>query len=268
MANDTVLLGRAGTIATLTLNRPDALNALDFAMIDALVARTAELAADDGVHVVILRGAGKHFMAGGDIRVFAESLQQPGAQRAAQFQAMADRIHAAIETIARMPQPVIARVQGAVAGFGLSLMNACDLVFAADDAYFASAYLALGVTPDGGGTYWLPRVVGSRKAAEIMMLGERLDARAALDAGLVNRVLPAADLDDAVARAAERLARGPQHAVRGVKRLLRRSPGATMSSQLAAEAVSFGACAGMDDFTEGVRAFLEKRPASFGRKSS
>ena len=89
-----------------------------------------------------------------------------------------------------------------------------------------------------------------------------------LDAGLVNRVLPAADLDDAVARAAERLARGPQHAVRGVKRLLRRSPGATMSSQLAAEAASFGACAGTDDFAEGVRAFLEKRPASFGRKAS
>ena len=146
--------------------------------------------------------------------------------------------------------------------------NAATKYQLTDDAYFASAYLALGVTPDGGGTYWLPRVVGSRKAAEIMMLGERLDAQAALDAGLVNRVLPAADLDDAVARAAERLARGPQHAVRGVKRLLRRSPGATMSSQLAAEAASFGACAGTDDFAEGVRAFLEKRPASFGRKAT
>lgn len=262
---DPVLLLRDGPVATLMLNRPDALNALDFAMIDALVARTADLAGDAGVHVVVLCGAGKHFMAGGDIRVFAESLQQEGPERERAFQAMAERVHAAIETLARMPQPVIARVQGAVAGFGLSLMNACDLVFAADDAYFASAYLALGVTPDGGGTYWLPRVVGSRRAAEIMLLGERLFAPQALELGLVNRVLPATELDAAVDAAARRLAMGPQRAVRGVKRLLRRSPGATLSEQLAAEAASFGACAGTDDFVEGVGAFLGKRPAKFGR---
>ena len=162
-------------------------------------------------------------MAGGDIRVFAQSLEEDAATRAKSFQAMADRVHAAIESIARMPQPVIARVQGAVAGFGLSLMNACDLVFAADDAYFASAYLTLGVTPDGGGTYSLPRIVGARKAAEIMLLGERLFAPQALALGLVNRVLPVADLDAAVAAAAGKLAKGPQRAVRGVKRLLRGS---------------------------------------------
>jgi 2-(1,2-epoxy-1,2-dihydrophenyl)acetyl-CoA isomerase len=145
----------------------------------------------------------------------------------------------------------------------LSLMNACDLVFASDDAYFASAYLTLGVTPDGGGTYWLPRIVGSRRAAEIMLLGERLSAQAALDLGLVNRVVPGAELDAAVAAAAQRLARGPRQAVRGVKRLLRQSGGATLGDQLRAEAQSFGACAGSDDFAEGVRAFLEKRPPQF-----
>jgi 2-(1,2-epoxy-1,2-dihydrophenyl)acetyl-CoA isomerase len=263
-ANDTVLLTRDGAIATLVLNRPDALNALDFAMIDALVARTAEVASDDTVHVVVLTGAGKHFMAGGDIRIFAQSLEADAAARAKTFQAMADRVHAAIESIARMPQPVIARARGAVAGFGLSLMNACDLVFAADDAYFASAYLTLGVTPDGGGTYSLPRIVGARKAAEIMLLGERLFAPQALALGLVNRVLPTADLDAAVAAAAGKLAQGPQRAVRGVKRLLRGSSGATLSEQLALEAASFGACAGADDFAEGVRAFLAKRPPSFG----
>jgi 2-(1,2-epoxy-1,2-dihydrophenyl)acetyl-CoA isomerase len=261
--NAPVLVERDGAVATLTLNRPDALNALDDAMVEALVALTAEVAADDAIRVLVLRGAGKHFMAGGDIRLFAQSLSMDGAARAKEFQLLADRIHAAIETLARMPQPVIGGVRGAAAGFGLSLMNACDLVFASDDAYFASAYLTLGVTPDGGGTYWLPRIVGSRRAAEIMLLGERLSAQAALDLGLVNRVVPGAELDAAVAAAAQRLARGPRQAVRGVKRLLRQSGGATLGDQLRAEAQSFGACAGSDDFAEGVRAFLEKRPPQF-----
>jgi 2-(1,2-epoxy-1,2-dihydrophenyl)acetyl-CoA isomerase len=264
MINDTVLLAREEGVATLTLNRPDALNALDDAMVEALVARTAEIAADDTVRVLILRGSGRHFMAGGDIRLFAQSLEQDGATRARAFQRLADRIHAAIETLARMPQPVIACVRGAAAGFGLSLMNACDLVFAADDAYFASAYLTLGVTPDGGGTYWLPRIVGSRRAAEIMLLGERLSAPAALELGLVNRVLPGTELEAAVDGAAKRLAAGPQRAVQGAKRLLRQSSAASLSEQLAAEAASFGACAGTDDFAEGVRAFLAKRPPRFG----
>lgn len=264
MTAEPLLLARDGAVATLTLNRPDALNALDPAMIEALVAATADLARDDGVHAVVLRGAGRHFMAGGDIRVFAASLETDGDARRQAFHAMADRVHAAIETLARMPQPVIAAVRGAAAGFGLSLMNACDLVLAADDAYFASAYLALGVTPDGGGTYWLPRLVGARKAAEIVLLGERIDAPQALALGLVNRVVPADALEAAVEAVARRIAAGPPRAVRGAKRLLRGASTASLSEQLAAEAASFGACAGTDDFAEGVRAFLGKRPARFG----
>jgi 2-(1,2-epoxy-1,2-dihydrophenyl)acetyl-CoA isomerase len=268
MSNDTVLVARDGPVATLTLNRPAALNALDLAMVEALVRETATLARDENIHVVVVAGAGKHFMAGGDIRVFAESLAQDHEKRARTFRKLADDVHAAIETLARMPQPVIGRVQGAAAGFGLSLMNACDLVVASEDAYFASAYLALGVTPDGGGTYWLPRLVGARKAAEIMLLGERLSAQQALDLGLVNRVVPAGELDAVVGAVARKLAAGPQHAVRGVKRLLRQSLGASLSQQLGAEAASFGACAGTDDFAEGVEAFLDKRTPHFGRREA
>lgn len=263
MKNDTVLVTRNSAIATLTLNRPTALNALDNAMVDALFEATSSLARDDDVRVVVLRGAGKHFMAGGDIRLFAESLDASGAQRTTQFRALIDGVHATVEMLARMPQPVIAGVQGAVAGFGLSLANACDLVYASDDAYFASAYLQLGVTPDGGGTYWLPRLVGARKAAEIMLLGERFDAASAVSVGLVNRVVAAAELDETLAKTARRIAAGPVDAVRNLKRLLRESLQRTLSEQLLAEADSFSQCAGTDDFVEGVRAFLDKRTPTF-----
>ncbi len=258
-----LLLERNGPVATLTLNRPDALNTLDFPLMDALVAAAADVAADDALRVVVLRGAGKHFMAGGDLRTFAGELAKPPDQRNADFRRMIGRLHSAIETFHRMPHPVIGQVHGAVAGFGLSLMNACDLVIAADDAYFASAYRNIALTPDGGGSWSLPRIVGMRRAMEILLLGERFDAEKALAIGLVNRVVPAGELQSTVSAVVNSLATGPAMAIRNAKRLLRESLGRTLSAQLDAEAVSFGACAGTDDFVEGITAFLEKRPARF-----
>ena len=263
--NESILLAREGSIATLTLNRPESLNTLDLAMMDALVECTAALARDDGLRVVVLRGAGRHFMAGGDIRTFAAHLEEPPATRSAAFQLMVERLHAAIENLHRMPHPVICRVHGAVAGFGLSLMNACDLVLAADDAYFASAYRQIALTPDGGGSWSLPRLVGTRKAMEILLLGDRFGATEALALGLVNRVVSAAELDAATDAIALALATGPVLAVRNTKRLVRESMGRTLSEQLQAEAASFGACAGTADFVEGITAFLGKRPPQFGR---
>ena len=176
MKTPPLLLDRDGPVATITLNRPEALNTLDFALMDALVEAAANVAADDDLRVVVIRGAGRHFMAGGDIRTFAGELGKPEAERSASFRAMIGRLHSAIESLHRMPHPVVARVHGAVAGFGLSLMNACDLVIAADDTYFASAYRNIGLTPDGGGSWALPRLVGTRRAMEIMLLAERFDA--------------------------------------------------------------------------------------------
>jgi len=262
--NDTLLLDRVGSVATLTLNRPDALNTLDPPMIDALVAHTSALAADDGLRVVVLRGAGRHFMAGGDIRSFAARLGEEPAARRAGFERMIGRLHAAIENLHRMPHPVVGCVHGAVAGFGLSLMNACDLVIAADDAYFASAYRQLGLTPDGGGSWSLPRLVGMRRAMEILLLGERFGAAEALTLGIVNRVVPAGELDAAAAALVHALATGPVLALRNAKRLVRESMARTLSEQLQAEATSFGACAATADFVEGVTAFLAKRPPNFG----
>ncbi len=261
--NAPLLIEREGRVATLTLNRPDSLNTLDFALMDALVAAAADVAADDALRVVVLRGAGRHFMAGGDLRTFAADLAKPADERNAHFRRTIGRLHSAIEHFHRMPHPVVGQVHGAVAGFGLSLMNACDLVIAADDAYFASAYRNIALTPDGGGSWSLPRIVGIRRAMEILLLGERFDAQRALELGLVNRVVPAAELEGAVAAVVHSLATGPVMAIRNAKRLLRESSGRTLSQQLDAEAASFGACAGTDDFAEGITAFLEKRPARF-----
>jgi len=196
--SDPILLQREGAVATLTFNRPEALNTLDFAMVEALVARTAEVAADDTLRVVVLRGAGKHFMAGGDIRTFAGELRHPPAERQAGFQRMVERVHAAVETLHRMAHPVVGCVHGAVAGIGFSFMNACDLVVAADNAYFTSAYRHIALTPDGGGSWTLPRIVGMRKAMEILLLSERFDAAEALRLGLVNKVVALDRLDTEV----------------------------------------------------------------------
>ena len=260
-----LLVERNGAVATLTLNRPDALNTLDFPLMDALIEAAADVAADDTLRVVVLRGAGKHFMAGGDLRTFAGELAKPPAQRDADFRRVIGRLHSAIENFHRMPHPVIGQVHGAVAGFGLSLMNACDLVVASEDAYFASAYRNIALTPDGGGSWSLPRIVGMRRAMEIMLLGERFDARRALELGLVNRVVPAAELERAVAAVVEALVTGPVMAIRNAKRLMRESLSRSLSEQLDAEAVSFGACSATGDFAEGITAFLEKRPALFAK---
>ena len=261
---ESVLLERTGAVATLTLNRRESLNTLDFTMMEALVAHTGALAADNSLRCVVVKGAGRHFMAGGDLHTFAEMLPLAPAERKARFVALIGRLHTAIENLQRMPHPVIASVHGAVAGFGLSLMNACDLVVAADNAFFTSAYRHIGLTPDGGGSYTLPRSVGVKKAMEIMLLGERFDAQQALALGLVNRVVADTELDAATAALVATLVSGPRRATSNAKRLVNESLGNTLSRQLDAEADSFSDCTMEDDFVEGIRAFLEKRAPRFG----
>jgi len=257
-------VARDGAVATLTIDRAAALNTLDFALMDALVDGIAAVAADDAIGVLVLTGAGRHFMAGGDLRSFATLLDLPGHERAERFRGLFARLHAAIEALHRMPQLTIAKARGAVAGFGLSLLCACDLAVAADDAYFSAAYRHIGLSPDGGGTYALPRMVGTRKALEIMLLAERFDAAEAARLGIVNRVASGDALDAMVNQWAQSLASGPRLALRNTKRLVRDAAERTLSQQLNAEAESFLACVARDDFVEGVSAFLAKRPPNFG----
>jgi 2-(1,2-epoxy-1,2-dihydrophenyl)acetyl-CoA isomerase len=256
-------LTRDGAIATILLDRPAALNTLDFTLMDALVDAVASVAADDTLRVLVIAGAGRHFMAGGDLRTFAAELHRPPAERAQFFRPLIAHLHAAIETMHRMPQVVIAQARGAVAGFGLSLLCACDLAVAADDAYFSAAYRHIGLSPDGGGTYALPRLVGVRKAMEILLLAERFDAHEALRLGIVNRVVAVDALEATVAAMAATLADGPARATRNTKRLVRESLARSLSGQLDAEAESFAACAADADFAEGLEAFFAKRPPRF-----
>jgi 2-(1,2-epoxy-1,2-dihydrophenyl)acetyl-CoA isomerase len=262
-----VLYASDAGIATITLNRPAALNALDEATIDGLKSATARAAADPGVRAVVITGAGDHFMAGGDLKWFREELAQhePGDRTAieAHFARRIDDVHASTLAIRGMDKPVIAAVQGAVAGYGLSLMMACDFAIAADNAYFTLAYRHIGLSPDGGATWSLPRIVGLRKATEIALLGERFDAQAALDLGLVNRIV-ARDALAAESRAfAERFLSASRGAIARTKALLGASFDQALPTQLDAEKASFAACAAERDFAEGLAAFVEKRKPDF-----
>lgn len=254
-----------GDIALLTLNRPASLNALNLAMIDELRAATARAAFDPAVRVVVLRGAGEHFMAGGDLKWFREQLAMPPQERQPRFEALIAAVHDSILNLKGMKKPVIAAVQGAVAGFGLSLMIAADLAVAAESAYFTLAYSNIALSPDGGATWSLPRQVGLKQAMEIALLGDRFDAARARDLGLVNRVVPSAELDAEALKLARRLAAGPAEALARSKALLNQSLDHSLETQLVAEQRSFAACGAHPDFSEGLAAFFEKRKPAYAR---
>ena len=263
--NDTVGAAVADGVCTLTLTRPKSLNAIDGDMADALRAVTEAAAADEEVRCVAIRGAGDHFMAGGDIVAFRSWLDEipDPEERRSRFETFVHRVHPSIEAIRSMPKPVIAAVHGAVAGFGLSLMSACDLAIASENAFFTLAYCHIGVSPDGSSTYTLPRTVGLKRSFEMAYLGERFGAAEAKAMGLVNRVVPEDEFETAVDGLARCLAAGPTRAYANAKALLNASAHRSLGEQLAAEAAAFADCGAGEDFAEGIAAFLEKRTPSF-----
>jgi len=265
MTEPVVLTATRDAVSTITLNRPAALNALNRELTLAL--RDAVFAAehDPQVRCVVIRG-GEHFMAGGDLKWFSERLATlSAAEIRVQFEGFIHEVHALVLSLRRMPKPVVASVNGAAAGFGMSLMMACDLALAADNAYFTLAYTLIGATPDGGSTYALPRVVGQKKAMEIALLGERFDAATAERLGLVNRVVPAAALEVETQKLAARLAAGPTAVYGRTKALINRSLENSLESQLQREAESFAQCAAEPDFAAGLLAFIEKRKPQWQR---
>jgi 2-(1,2-epoxy-1,2-dihydrophenyl)acetyl-CoA isomerase len=263
-----VLFSVVDGVGTVTLNRPKVLNALNNALSDALFAALMALEADESARVIVIRGAGDAFMAGGDVGYFHRKLTEipDKAEFRPVIVEMIERAQRLALVLRRLPKPVVASVHGGCAGFGLSLMLACDLAIAADNAKFTLAYIHLATTPDGGASFHLPRIVGQKRAAEIALLADRFGAAEAERWGLVNRVVPLAELEEATAKLAGRLAKGPALAYARTKLLLNQSDVHSLEDQLAAETDSFANSALTEDFAAGVAGFIEKKPARFQGK--
>lgn len=257
--SETVLISDDGAVRTLTLNRPEKMNALDDAMADALFAALQQAAKTDTVRCVVLRGSGRAFFAGGDVSEFARHGERAG-EYAGQ---LIDRYHPSVEAIARMEKPVVAALHGAVAGAGLSLAMTADLAIAHEETIFCMAYSLIGASPDGGSTYFLPRLLGRRRAMEIALLSERFGAAKALELGLVNQVAADAEFEAALATLAGRLAAGPTKAYGRIKRLMDASLDRDLTGQLAAERAAFVEGVATRDFQEGIQAFTGKRKPDF-----
>jgi 2-(1,2-epoxy-1,2-dihydrophenyl)acetyl-CoA isomerase len=262
---ETVNLYRRGAGAKVELNRPDRLNAWNAQFAADLNDAIRQVTGDPEIRAVLITGAGRAFSSGADLK---ESTQQAGTQQAGEappdvYTVLTERYHPLITGIRAMPKPVVAAVNGPAAGIGLSLALACDLVVAAESAFFQLAFVNIGLVPDGGSSLLVPSRVGFARAAELAMLGERLDARKALDWGLINRVWPDAEFGEESAKLLDRLADGATRSYAGTKRQLNRWLYEQMDAQLEFEAQIQREMSGSADFAEGVRAFAEKRPPRF-----
>ena len=259
MPDSLVLLTVADRVARITLNRPAAGNALNADLAAQLRARAAQVAERADVGVVVLDAAGPMFCVGGDLGWMAEQGDDVGAA----LHALATDLHAALESLCGMDAPVVAAVGGVAAGAGMSLVCAADLAIASTAAKLTMAYTAAGLSPDGGSTWFLPRIVGQRRAAELMLTNRRLTAQEACELGILTRVVDADALGDEVDALARSLADGPAGAYGATKRLLAGSGSSTLPDQLAAEADAISELGAAADGREGVAAFLGKRAPRF-----
>lgn len=253
-----------GAIATVTMNRPDARNALSLDMRKLMREAMHELEYDDKIRCVVLTGAGEHFMAGGDVKNMHEYLSSHQESEIQNY--FVNRIHdlhPIMFSMRRMAKPVVAKVQGAAAGAGVSLAAACDLIIAAESSFYTLAYCHIGTTPDASSSFHLPRAIGIKRTLELTLLGDRYTAQQMADMGLVNFVVPDAALDAECGKLAARLANGPTHVYGNAKKLMYRSLENEFESQLQLEAELFADCARRNDYREGVAAFVEKRKAKF-----
>ncbi|HTO10831.1 MAG TPA: enoyl-CoA hydratase-related protein [Candidatus Binatia bacterium] len=256
MAYQHVKLERAAGVATLTLHRPDAYNALDLALGRELFQASIELDEDPGVRCVVVTGSGKAFCAGGDVKSFVDNLERIGAH----IKELTTYLHGAISRLCRSDKPVLMAVNGVAAGGGFSLALSGDLVVAAESARFTMAYSRIAATPDGSSSYFLPRLVGLRRALELYLTNRPLTAREALEWGMITRVVPDAELAASVGALARELAQGPSKAFGAAKRLLHQSTWESLETQMELEAQAIAASGHTEDFRAGVTAFADKKP--------
>lgn len=245
-------------LAEIRFNRPKQLNALNVDMAHAFQDAIATVVSHTDMRAILVTGAGTAFMAGGDLAHFRDS---PSRQDAARE--LIEPIHAGILMMVESRIPTIAAIQGAAAGAGMSIALLTDLAVAAENARFTNAYIKIAASPDCGGSWALERLVGHRKAAEIALLSDPIDAAEAWRLGLVNRVVPTEQLHSTAVELARRIADGPADAMRQTRMLLDAAPRASLEEQLRSELDSFVTASSHADFDEGIRAFFARRPACF-----
>jgi len=250
-------------VVTLVMNRPDRLNALNNELAMAVNDALSRIAKDDSVAVVVITGAGRAFCAGGDLAALGAGRQK------GTIKDLEPLLRAGMQMVLNMrtmPQPVVAAVNGPAAGAGMNIALAADIRVAAEEATFGQNFAKVGLFPDYGGTFFLPQLVGPSKAAELFYTGDMVDAKTALSLGLVNQVVPAAQLEAAVKTLVQKLARGPQLPIRGAKKYLFASQAKELSAALDNEVEEQIKCYSSEDCLEGITAFFEKRPPKFQGK--
>ncbi len=258
---ENVLLEVRDGIAHLTLNRPEAANGINDGLAHDLMAATTAISLDDRVRVVLLSGNGSRFCGGGDVKAFAAL----GDELAGNIRALIPALHTAITALVRGDAPVVAAVHGSAAGAGLGLVGASDLVVAGESTKFVMAYTGVGLTPDGSSSWFVPRLVGLRRALELTLTNRVLSAAEALDWGLITSVVPDDQVHEEAAALAARLADGPKGALAAAKRLMHTSLEETLETHLAREADAIVAAAATAESAEGLAAFVEKRTPNFNR---
>ncbi len=247
-------------VAYLSFNRPLQMNTYNFEMSQELPDCVESLAEDKSIKVVVLTGEGNVFMAGGDIDLLKNAITENKEHTAAAIASL----HESVTSLQNMDKLVIAAVNGACAGAGISLMLCADLAYVAEGTKFNTAYLNLGLSPDGGLTYFLPRVVGHKKALELILLAEPFWAKDAMELGLVNKVLPKETFMSDVQNIAKQIAAKPFTAVTNIKKLMGQTWQSNLEKQLNDEKTSFIDCTQTSDFQKGIEAFLSKTAAKFG----